>query len=1146
MSEAVKKALHINDPNVKQAEASDPLKSVWVGASAGTGKTKVLTDRVLRLMLPRLSQDSASATAPHKILCLTFTKTGAAEMADRIYKRLSEWSIKNDSDLKDELRNLIGGEPDAETEKEARKLFAKVLDTPGGLKIMTIHSFCQSVLKRFPIEAGVAPHFELMDEQGAREYLTKCLHNIIADTNNDPTSLLSQSFNLLTLHLDSDSMAKLMQEVMSKRALLSKILKHHGGVENTITEMYNQLDVSTKDTEDSVLQELNKTTNTKLKNVIEALEQGSATDKKKALKISNWLTGNLSFDEYKFVYIKKTDGEIAKTLATKAVITAYPDTLDIMYEEAERLLVVIEKIKSIKLAKLNSALLNVTASMINHYDTYKSYRDRLDYDDLITKTCDLLSDEKMVPWVLFKLDNGIDHILVDEAQDTSRNQWHIVKALSNEFFEAHGSKENILRTLFVVGDEKQSIFSFQGADMQEFARMQNFFGDKAYQIQEGWEVLLNHSFRSTSAVLEVVDNVFADEQTRKGVVADTSRKVEHLAFRQGQAGLVELWPIIKPDEKQKFEPWQLPSQIDRGESSASKLANKISSTIKEWIDTKEVLVSKNRPINAGDILILVQSRKRAAFVELLMRALKSADIPVAGADRITLMDEIAIIDILALAKFALLPRDDLTLAALLKSPLIGLSEDELYNLCSGRGKRALWLEVRDKNPKLADYLQRWINISGKATPYEFFAEILNTPCFADAVSGKRAFYSRLGFDIEDAIDEFLNECLNYEQSHTPSLQKFISWFEQSTAEIKREQESNDSGMVRIMTIHAAKGLQAPIVFLPDTTQDLKGHSSTRPKMLWPKDKTGIPLWASRKEFNNKHYVNLQTAALEKTEDESKRLLYVAMTRAEDRLYICGHGNIKDERNCWYNLIKRSFPLEAKEINFGLDENDEPIAAKRFEYTQEVAPKEEPIKTTTKAATFTLPEWVFNKPADEPLPPKPLAPSRQEEEPAINSPLSAEDNWKYNRGNIVHKLLELLPDISSYKWEEALNNYLSRPALNIPLIQQTTLTKELLAILNHPEFAAIFGENSRAEVPIVGLLEANVVSGQIDRLVVTKTEVLIVDYKSNRNPPVNAANIPPVYIKQMHTYEGVIQSIYPNRIIKSALLWTDSLTLMPLN
>ncbi len=1135
------------DPNILQAKASDPLKSVWVGASAGTGKTKVLTDRVLRLMLPRVGLDAKSATPPHKILCLTFTKTAAAEMSDRIYKRLSKWAIKPDAELKEELSKLIGEKVSEETKKEARKLFAKVLDTPGGLKIMTIHSFCQSVLKRFPIEAKVAPHFELMDEQGARDYLTKCLHHIIADAHNDSDTLLSRSFNLLTLHLDSEGMSSLMQNVMSKRSLMAGILKHHGGVENVITSTYQALDLDEKATEEKTLNSFTK--NPQIQNIIEALNLGTKTDKEKSAKITTWLHDN-NFDDYKTVFLTKKD-EIAKRLATAGVITAFPEILDVMQQEAERVLLTAEKIKSIKLAELNAALITIAASMVERYEQYKTYRDRLDYDDLITKTCDLLSDKKMVPWVLFKLDNGIDHILVDEAQDTSRHQWQIVKALSDEFFEAHGSKENILRTLFVVGDEKQSIFSFQGADPEEFSKMENFFGNKAEQIQEGWEVLLNHSFRSTSAVLETVDKVFANKDVRKGIVADTSREVKHLAFRQGHAGLVEMWPIIKAEERTTYQPWQLPVEIDRGESPSSKLATKIASTIKHWLDSKEKLLSRNRPITAGDVLILVQSR--GAFVELLMRALKSANVPVAGIDRITLLDEIAIIDILALAKFALLPKDDLTLASLLKSPLIGLNEDELYNMCNGRGKRALWLEVRDKNPRLADYLQRWLNISGKATPYEFFAEILNTSCFANDISGKRAFYSRLGFDIEDAIDEFLNTCLNYEQSHTPSLQSFVSWFEQSSAEIKREQENGNTDMVRIMTVHAAKGLQAPIVFLPDTIKKLHGHNKAKVKLLWPKDKTGVPLWSSRKEFDTEIYSKLQSTAAEKQEDEYKRLLYVAMTRAEDRLYICGHKGTREEKDdCWYSLIANNLPTNTKSVVFDLEgtqilnEENEVLPALRFEHQQAKPPKKETIKTTTKVKTIKLEDWVFKNPNDEPLPPKPLVPSRQEEEPAIKSPLTEVDNWKYSRGNIVHKLLEILPDLPNNKRETALNNYLKRPTLNIPTSQQADLTKELLAVLNHPEFAEIFSQNSRSEVPIVGLLGANVVSGQIDRLVVTKNEVLIVDYKSNRNPPNNVNEIPSVYIKQMQIYSDVVKNIYPNHKVKSALLWTESLTLTLLN
>ena len=830
-------------PSLKQLQASNPLQSVWVGASAGTGKTKVLIDRVLRLMLPRPSMPRESATPPGKILCLTFTKTAAAEMSNRIYERLGGWSVKNDTELYKELHDLLGEPPSFEIQEEARRLFARVLDTPGGLKIMTIHSFCQSVLKRFPVEAGLPPHFELMDEPSAVEYLTKCLHNIIYEAQKNPNSVLAKSFNQLTLHLDSTSMSELMKQIMSSRSLLAGILKEHGDIEGqaekTIKAVYQNLGLDEKTTEHDILSRVGKLTNTEeteLKKVLEALLKGGQTDSKKAALIQPWLKqkelrGELLMSYCNAFFTKKD--EILKKLASKAAVAVYPDIIPVMQKEAERLNVLKQELSSVRLAKLNASLLTVASAMVGHYARYKRYRDKLDYDDLIIKTCELLSEDRMVPWVLFKLDEGIDHILVDEAQDTSRNQWQVVKSLCGEFFAGRGSRENTQRTLFVVGDEKQSIFSFQGADPREFARMQGFFGEKVSDIQDGWEIFLEYSFRSTRTVLEVVDAIFSKTETRKGIVSNIEREVRHLPFRIGHAGTVELWPLIKTVSKENQEPWQIPIEIDDGDNSAARLALKIAATIKDWIDKKEMLASKNRPIRAGDVLILVQSR--STFVDLQLRALKSVGVPVAGVDRITLTEEIAVMDLLALAQFALLPDDDLTLASLLKSPLIGITEEDLYLLCHKR-KGTLWQSVRRKKPELAVWLQTRIIKAGRVTPYEFFAEVLNTPCFADAVSGRRALYGRLGFDIQDALDEFLNICLQYEQSHTPSLQQFIGWFSRGEAEIKREQAQDGTDMVRIMTVHGAKGLQAPIVFLPDTIKIPDNNPKSRIRLIWPEEK----------------------------------------------------------------------------------------------------------------------------------------------------------------------------------------------------------------------------------------------------------------------------------------------------------------------
>ncbi len=1168
MTAEILKAKPQRSANENQSAAADPLKSVWVGASAGTGKTKVLIDRVLRLMLPRGGATGQEATRPDKILCLTFTKTAAAEMSNRIYKKLGNWAVMPDQDLKTDLKHLMGETPPEATVHAARRLFARVLDTPGGLKFLTIHSFCQSVLKRFPVEAGLPPHFELMDEQSAIEYLTRSLHDIIAATKRDPQSALALAFNQLVLHLDPESMNDLMSKIMSKRSHLARILEAHddhgGTADNTIAGVYRHLGLDPSDTEGKVLAgvgNLHAEDEKNLKLVLQALLNGSDTDQKKAAFMQPWLEQKdrrpALFDGYRRAFFTQA-GEISARHATQKAEKTFPEAKAVMQREAERLLEILNKRRAVKLAALNASLLTVASEMVGRYEKYKRQTDRLDYEDLIIKTSELLAEKSMVSWVLFKLDDGIDHILVDEAQDTSPYQWRVIEALSLEFFSGMGTRGDILRTLFVVGDEKQSIFSFQGAEPKKFFEMQNFFGERVREVQDGWEVFLEHSFRSTRAVLDVVDGTFADETVRRGVVADIAREVRHVAFRQGQAGMVEIWPLIRREKREEQESWQMPVAVERGDNAASQLAQKIAGTIRGWIDDKEILVSKNRALRAGDVLILVQSR--GALVEMLMRALKEAQVPVAGIDRMTLTQEIAVMDLLALAAFALLPKDDLTLATLLKSPLVGLGEEDLYTLCHGRGGSLLGA-VQAQRPDIAAYLYKWVNKAGEATPYEFFAEALNTPCFADKTSGRRAFYGRLGGDIHDALDEFLNAALNYEQSHTPSLQKFTDWFMRGESDVKREQEAHSANQVRIMTVHAAKGLQAPVVFLPDAAKKSHDHNKARIRLIWPPenaaaDGLNVPLWSPRAEFDADIYANLRDAAREGQEEEYRRLLYVALTRAEDRLYVCGFQTRKTPaEDCWHKLVEKGFPATATPLPFRVNgeavidqDSKTELFTRRHGYAQEAAhEKSEDKKAVNDALRAPVEEWAFKPPAAEPEPSLPLAPSKPgEDEPAVKGPLAEEEDYRFRRGILVHQILEILPTLPQTVWEKALAAYLARPALGLKEAERAQLVTEILNVLRHPEFAPIFGAGSRAETPVVGIAGGNrVLSGQMDRLLVTENEVLVIDYKTNRPPPSRVEDVHIAYLKQMAAYRAVMQKIYPNRPVKCALLWTDGPTLMPL-
>jgi len=1168
----------LRKPGEDQAAAANPLKSVWVGASAGTGKTKVLIDRVLRLMLPRDGMDAESATRPEKVLCLTFTKTAAAEMSNRIYQRLARWAVIEDAKLEGDLASLLGAPASKETVQEARRLFARVLDTPGGLKIMTIHSFCQSVLKRFPVEAGLPPHFELMDEQSAVEYLLRCQHDMIAAAAHDPQSPVAAAFGLLALHLDQSAMSDLMSKIMAKRSLLAAIFTKHGDTETsaqqTVTAVYKHLGLPPDMREETVLQSVGKLTpeaEVNLRHALRVLLEGSKTDLDKAAAMQPWLENTARrgalLNLYRSAFFTTT-GDIRKGFGTKKVKEAYPDIEDVMIREAERLQGIEDQLAAVRLAELNGALLTVAAEMVGRYARHKQATDKLDFDDLIIRTSALLDTKGMVGWVLYKLDEGIDHILVDEAQDTSPSQWRVVRAIADEFLAGRGARDDATRTLFVVGDEKQSIFSFQGADPAAFAEMQDYFGGKVKNIQEGWEIFLEYSFRSTRTVLEVVDSVFGVTDARRGVVADITREVLHRPFRTGHAGVVEVWPLVQAQISAPAEPWQMPVDIEPGDNAGSRLARKMAETIREWLDSGAVLESKGRAVKAGDILILVQSR--SALVDMIMRALKEYQVPVAGIDRMTLTEEISVMDLLAVAGFALQPRDDLTLATVLKSPLIGISEDELFMLCHGR-KGYLWDAVRDQRPDIAAWLKMRIDRSGYSTPYEFFAEILNTGCVADDRTGRRALYARLGMDIQDALDEFLNACLHFEQSHTPSLQTFVSWFLRGEAQIKREQDAHKQDQVRIMTVHASKGLQAPIVFLPDTVKVLHDHNKGRVRLLWPAENAvtegaagaTVPLWSPRKEFDAKVYADAQALAADKQMEEYRRLLYVALTRAEDRLYIAGyHGKNKPKDGCWYNLVQNAFPADAEAVPFVLDgglltdDTGAPVMARRLMHPQTVPPVMQPANTddtdTAEAVRKPLPAFAIQPPQAEPVPPLPLAPSKPgEDEPAAKGPLGTDDGWRFKRGVIVHHILEVLPQLPADKWPKTLTSWLARPALALPVAEQKVFADEILHVLQHPDFAPIFGAGSRAEVPVVGLAGKNIaapkiLSGQIDRLCVMADEVLVVDYKTNRPPPRDESAVAVVYLKQMAAYRSLLQKIYPDKTVRCALLWTDGPHLMPLS
>jgi len=1120
----------------RQVTAADPGRSVWVSANAGTGKTWVLINRILRLLL--------AGVEPTKILCLTFTKAAAAEMANRLNERLGKWSVMAGPDLARDLEDLTLEAPDAKTLATARRLFATTLDTPGGLKIRTIHSFCESLLGRFPVEAGLAPHFNVVDERIAGDLRTEARDRLMSSAGRSNEGL-DAAFAALAGMVDEAGFQRVMIELDSDRHRLAAMLDRWRGIDGVDEALRRHLGLGSGDTADSLISAGAGTDRNGLLRAATALAGGSKTDQARGDAIRGWIDiDTVSFIDYRAAFIKK-DGSGRAKLATQAVEGADPGAVDILLAEQQRLLDLDDRLKGLRTVEATRVLLTIGAALIATYETLKAERALLDYDDLILKARDLLADGR-VAWVHFKLDGGIDHILVDEAQDTSPQQWDVIAALADEFFAGMGAGDDdreLERTVFAVGDPKQSIYSFQGADPARFAAMRAFFRERAGGVREAWdEIELALSFRSVWTVLGAVDQVFEPDPARDGL-GEAERPIRHLSSRDGQAGLIELWPPLAPDDVAEEDPWDAPLDQMSAKSPAFRLAERIAVTIGDWLAAGDVLKSAGRPIEAGDIMILVRTRGR--FAEEMVRQLKQRHIPVAGSDRMVLTDQIAVMDLIAAGRFALLPDDDLNTAVLLKSPLCGLDDDDIFRLAHGRAG-SVWTSLFTKRgadrrfETAAGRLETWLARADYQPPFEFYSELLG------ADGGRRRLLSRLGPDADDPIDEFLNLALAFERDHAPSLEGFLHWIETGGTQIKRDLE-HGGGEVRVMTVHGAKGLQSNIVFLPDTCSlpDVR-HGA---RLYWTETEAApLALWPAIKDNEGALCRELAGRKTAEAAREYRRLLYVAMTRAKDRLYVCGwEGKRTRPEGCWYDLIAagmKTLPgAEGTELADG-------TKVLRVRSLQAMPADQTGAERMGSAVEAGLPAFVALPPMPEPAPPVPLAPSRPAgDDPPVQSPFEDGAENRFRRGLLIHRLLEILPALDPSGREAAALRFLDQPGHGLSKGEQADIAAETLRVLTDPHFAELFGPGSLAEVPLTGQVGGNetggVISAQIDRIVVTEEAVLIVDYKTNRPPPKTADGVSEVYRRQMAAYTAALESVFPEHRIRAFLLWTDGPSIMEL-
>ncbi len=1094
----------------QQRFAADPRANVFVTANAGSGKTKVLIDRIARLLL--------DGARPASCLCITYTKAAAAEMQRRLFRQLGDWCVAEDKALRAALEDLRG--PGAKVADEelprARALFAQALETPGGLKIQTIHAFCERLLARFPLEADAPPGFDVADEARGAELIRRAQSDVLEGE--DARTLAA--FAHFATRLGGDDLDDLLRKLADRLR----------------DETFDEAALRARHGDPGAVDEIlaDALSATPWRDLLAAADQLAASTKQDQDRAAGLRDAHAMRERphecwrlYLDVYFTLKGEPRAKLVTAKFAANA-PSVARLLEDELGRVQAAAALLKAAERTRDAVFAHALADALAKAYKREKARAGVLDFPDLIFYARRLLTRAQAAPWVLYKLDGGIDHILIDEGQDTSPAQWDLIAPLQEEFFA--GASDRV-RTVFAVGDPKQSIYSFQGAKPARFLGESQSLERRTQAASATFVApTLEMSFRSAPEILKAVDATFDDIDLALGE-PESFNVLRHEARRADEPGVVEIWPITPRPQARETRAWDAPLDQELGARAEANLAREIAQRVKAWIASGESVWEKGvrRPMRAGDVLALV--RKRGAMFQSLIKAFKREGLAVAGADRMTLRDELAVEDCMALMRVALDPSDDLSLACVLKGPWLDLTDDDhdLFPLAYERGGATLLTRLLDSQEARlapAQAFVRALTARGGDDPFAFLSWALETP-HGGGETGRARVLARLGAEARDPLDELLERALKPPRREAATLQRFLADLEADAAQVKREMESGDDA-IRVMTVHGAKGLEAPVVILLDTTAGVSARSENG--LIHGED--GLFYSPSAKEDDEvtaQARANFAAAAA----GEHWRLLYVAMTRARDHLLICGFGLGRDEgkaaadswhTRAWEALSKIAAPVETP---FG-------------DGLRLGVPEKAAARVADERAEIAAPAWAMRALLSQVT--RRVAPSRLKEP----SPLSPRRNdaQRFERGRHIHGLLERLPDVAPGRRRDAGLAWLARRKVEPD--EAEALLREALNVIEGAAFADAFGPNSRAEAPIVGAVEGRSVRGVIDRLVIGQTDVLVLDYKSDRPAPAAPEDAPGAYVLQMALYRAVLAQIFPERRIRCALVWTEKPVLTELS
>ncbi|MEM1036213.1 MAG: double-strand break repair helicase AddA [Pseudomonadota bacterium] len=1158
----------------EQKRAANPQRSAWVEANAGSGKTKVLIDRVARLLLSK--PDGRPGAPPDSILCVTYTKAAANEMLSRLFKTLGDWSITDDASLRKSLSQLED-RPEADYSstdlRRARTLFARALETPGGLRIETIHAFCARVLRRFPLEAGIAPGFREIEDKDANDLWQSVLNDQIehaADAHPEAIAILSRATG-------GRGIKSALAALRSQRSPLLDFQRRMERVEASIGETVREALVAPEQSSEAHLERVMGEAFpaeriAALADRVESHPKATGKDAKLAHAI-RFACSSAPAEERWCVWLdvfQTGSGAWAKSNPYGASHKDDPDIPDLFQikdeygSEVSRIWQAHAELLSIEAAERSEALLVMGLPIVRAYQREKRQRAVLDFDDLIEQTRRLLTTSGAADWVLYKLDGGLTHLLLDEAQDTSPRQWELINALVEEFQAGFGQERlSDPRTQFVVGDPKQSIYSFQGADQAQFETERRRFIAREEALASGTSGAetpsMLMSFRSSPEILGFVDAVreFSPlpDITTDALPPPDADISRHIASRSDQPGRVDLWPLISKsenstDDSEEDNIW-LPVDYTPESAAVKRLADQVAKTVRDSIDRGETVWREGQasqawarsPMMPEDVLILV--RKRGALFNSIIDSLKRYDLPVAGADRLALLDVLGVQDCLNLIRFAVQPGDDLALAEILRGPFCNLVDDDqyLFSLAYKRGEDTLWDRLSNSTDERfaeAKAFCAGVYEARHQGAHAFLSRVLYEPFGKAGLNGYDRLMQRLGEPVRDPVRALLMRALRYDMAAPTSLRQFLDEVEADDSELKRDLGEPD-GAIRVMTVHGAKGLQAPFVILPDTTSATKLSDSS---LFVTHD--GIPVHSGSKMSDNPVISELRALRDAAAEQESRRLLYVALTRAQDRLLICG---AEDGRSKKTGFAKSSWYRWCQIAMCELTGSTEPNEGERLDDVLSLGPQ--PVRLDTGPSERTpeieIPEW-----ARQPAPPieresPAVSPSRLDQNPVVAlNPFGEARQARLRRGRLVHDLLQRLPNLSNDRRGEAAERVLEHHA-DLSDTARSEIIDVSLRTLEHPDFADVFSPDGRSEVAMTGRLpNGQLINGRVDRLIVRENEVLIIDYKTDQPAPRDEASVSSAYLRQMAAYRLILSAIYPNHAVRCALLYTDGPHLISLS